>query len=189
VPKATKPARSKPPSAGAVKKKKAPPAAAKKKVLQAAPKKRASAPAAAARSATKKSAAGPKKFGRRADLGAPTTGFFDRQPAALRAILDDLRGLIDEAAPEASSEIKWGMPFYSIRGQMMCALAAFKAHVNLILAGPAGTFADPAGLLEGDGKTGRHLKLRAPEDLPRDTVRNWLRAAAARARTESANAK
>ena len=176
MPKATKPARSKKPPAGVVKKRKAPKAATKKRAPATTP-------------ATKKSAAAPKKFGRRADLGAPTTGFFDRQPAALRAILDDLRRLIDEAAPEASSEIKWGMPFYSIRGQMMCALAAFKAHVNLILAGPPGTFADPAGLLEGDGKTGRHLKLRAPDDLPRETVRGWLRAAANRARTESANAR
>jgi len=86
--------------------------------------------------------------------------------------------MIEEAAPGASSAIKWGMPFYTVGDRMMCALAGFKAHVNLILAGPPGTFADPEGRLEGDGKTGRHLKLRSLDELPRDRVRGWLRTAA-----------
>jgi hypothetical protein len=65
---------------------------------------------------------------------------------------------------------------------MMCALAGFKSHVNLILAGPPGTFADPEGRLEGDGKTGKHLKLRALDELPRAAVKGWLKTAAARGR-------
>ncbi len=130
----------------------------------------------------KPATAQPRKLGPRADLGAPVDGFFARQPPHLRPILDQLRALVAEAAPDASSAIKWGMPFYTIDGNTMCALAGFKAHVNLILAGPPGTFADPGGLLDGDGKTGKHLKLRSPDDLPRQEVRAWLRTAAARAR-------
>jgi hypothetical protein len=126
--------------------------------------------------------AAPRKVGPRADFGAPVEGFFARQPAHLRPILDELRGLIQEAAPDASASIKWGMPFYMIGGNMMCAVAGFKAHVNLILPGPPGTFADPAGLLEGGGKTGKHLKLRSPGDLPRVAIRGWLRTVAERAR-------
>ena len=136
----------------------------------------------AKKSLTAKVKAPPKKFGPRADLGAPIEGFFAKQPAHLRAILEALRKLVDEAAPEATSSIKWGMPFYTVGENMMCALAAHKAHVNLILAGPPGTFDDPDNLLEGDGKTGKHLKLRALGELPRATVRLWLRAAASRAR-------
>lgn len=134
-------------------------------------------PGAPAKQSSKKSPA-PKKFGRRADLGAPIDGFFAKQQPHLRPILEALRQMIEEAAPEASSAIKWGMPFYTIGDRMMCALAGFKAHVNLILAGPPGTFADPDGLLEGDGKTGRHLKLRSLDELPRAQVRGWLRTAA-----------
>jgi hypothetical protein len=125
-----------------------------------------------------------KKVGPRADLGAPIDGFFGRQPAHLRAILGDLRKLVEEAAPDATSSLKWGMPFYTVGGHMMCALAAFKGHVNLILSGPPDTFADPDGFLEGDGKTGRHLKLRSREDLPRAEVRGWLRSAAVLARKQ-----
>ena len=118
----------------------------------------------------------------RADLGAPIDGFFARQPPQLRAILEELRRLVDAAAPDASSSLKWGMPFYEIGGNMMCALAGFKAHVNLILAGPPESFADPDARLEGDAKGGRHIKLRALDDVPRTAVRGWLRTAAAHAR-------
>jgi len=120
----------------------------------------------------------PKKFGQRSDLGAPIDGFFTKQPPHLRPILEALRKLIDEVVPQAESSIKWGMPFYKLNGNMMCALAGFKSHVNLILSGPPDAFADPDGLLEGDAKGGRHLKLRALDELPRAAVLRWLRTAA-----------
>ena len=109
---------------------------------------------------------------------SPIDGFFTKQPPHLRAILEALRALVDEAAPDAASSIKWGMPFYTVNGAMMCALAGHKSHVNLVLAGPPGTFADPEGRLSGEGKTGRHLKLTSLDELPRDAVRGWLRTAA-----------
>jgi hypothetical protein len=84
--------------------------------------------------AAKTSAA--KKPAPRADFGAPIEGFFAKQPAHLRAILDELRKLVEEAAPDADSSLKWGMPFYTVGGTMMCALGAHKSHVNLILSGP-----------------------------------------------------
>lgn len=121
---------------------------------------------------------------RRADFGAPIEGFFARQPAHLRAILETLRPLVEEAAPEATASLKWGMPVYAIGRTMMCALAGFKSHVNLILAGPPGAFDDPDGLLEGEGKTGRHLKLRSIDEVPREAVRGWLRTAAQIAREQ-----
>jgi len=65
-------------------------------------------------------------------------------------------------------------------------LGAHKAHVNLILAGPPGAFADPEGRLEGGGKTGKHLKLRALAELPRASARGRLRTAAAAARAKGA---
>ncbi len=121
-------------------------------------------------------------MGPRADLGAPVDGFFAKQPPQLRPILDALRTMIEAAAPRATSSLKWGMPFYELGGETLCALAGFKAHVNLILPGPPGTYTDPDGLLEGEGKTGRHLKIRSLEELPRDAVRRWLRTAVARAK-------
>jgi hypothetical protein len=163
-------------------------AAAKKTAAKkTAAKKTAGKRPAAKKSAAKKAAAKPApaaaaKWGPRADLGAPVEGFFARQPQELRAILETLRAEVVRAAPEAVGAIKWGMPFYTLGGEMMCALAAHKSHVNLILAGPPGTYADPEGRLAGEGKTGKHLKLRTLADLPRSSVRAWLETAAATAR-------
>jgi hypothetical protein len=56
--------------------------------------------------------------------------------------------------------------------------------VNLIVAGPPELFDDPDSLLEGDGKTGRHIKLRTIDALPRDAVRGWVHAAAQNARAK-----
>jgi hypothetical protein len=122
---------------------------------------------------------------RRADFGAPIDGFFAKQPPHLRSILEELRRLVEEAAPDASASIKWGMPFYSIGRAMMCALGSHKSHVNLILAGPPGSFADPEGRLEGAAKTGRHLTLRSLDELPRAAVRGWLRRAVDVARAKA----
>jgi len=155
-----------------------PKAAPRKLAKEVSRKKAAAGPA-------RKPAAAPMKFGARKDLGAPVDGFFARQPASLGAILAGLRRLVWEAAPDATSALKWGMPFYTVGGETMCAIAAFKSHVNLILPGPPGTYADPDRLLEGDGKTGRHLKLRSPDELPVTAVREWLRVAAARARKQA----
>jgi hypothetical protein len=159
-------------------------------VKKAAPPKKISKPAtkrlAAKKPATKKpavKAASPAmKYGPRKDLGAPIDAFFAKQPPHIRPIVEELRKMVEESAPDAISAIKWGMPFFSLGENMMCAIAAHKSHVNLILSGPPGTYADPKGLLEGDGKTGRHLKLRAVDELPRAEVRGWLRAAVAHAR-------
>ncbi|MEO7732590.1 MAG: DUF1801 domain-containing protein [Kofleriaceae bacterium] len=130
----------------------------------------------------RKPAAKKPVMARRVDFGAPIAGFFAKQPKLLRPILEALRDLVQEAAPDAASSLKWGMPFFMIGEAMMCAIGGHKSHVNLILSGPPGTYADPEGRLSGDGKTGRHLKLTAADQIPRDAVRGWLKTAAKRAR-------
>lgn len=152
---------------------KKPAAAATPKAAPAKAEKTAAAPSKRAAPAE----APAKKWGKRADLGNAIDAFFLKQPPHLRPILEELRRLVNEAAPTADSSIKWGMPFFTLNGTMMCALGAHKSHVNLILSGPPGTYADPEGRLAGDGKTGRHLKLTALEDLPTASVRTWLRTA------------
>jgi hypothetical protein len=148
-------------------------------------RKRSGAPArrraAAVRTATsrRRKASAPA---RRADFGAPIDGFLARQPPHLRAILIELRRMIETAAPEATASIKWGIPFFSIEREMMCALGAHREHVNLVLPGPEGTYDDPGGRLEGESRNGKHLELRSLDELPRDAVRGWIRTAAARAR-------
>lgn len=119
----------------------------------------------------------------RKDLGAPIDGFFAKQPAATKPIALALRALVEEVIPNATSSLKWGMPFYEIESGMVCAIGGHKAHVNLILSGPPDSFADPDGLLEGTGKTGKHLKVTSVDAIPRAQVKRWLKTAVANARS------
>lgn len=160
----------------------APRDAAKTAAPKAAPAKAGTADSPARRAEAPKAAASPKKPGPRSDFGAPIDAFFGKQPEALKPLLIELRRLVEEAAPEATSSLKWGMPCYSIGDTMMCLLGGHKAHVNLVLSGPPGTYADPRGLLSGDGKTGRHLKITSLAEMPVADVKRWLRAAADHAR-------
>jgi hypothetical protein len=156
----------------------------KKSARKAAPKKAAAPKRAPAKKSApmKRGAAASKKPAPRKDFGAPIDPFFAKQPAPVRAILDPLRALIEAEAPDADASIKWGNPFFTLRGEMMLAISAHKAHVNLILAGPPGTYRDPKGLLEGEGKTGKHLKLLVGQPVPTADARGFIQTAVARAR-------
>jgi len=142
--------------------------------------------AAQRKKTTRRKTAAPRKLSRmsasRADFGKPVDGFFARQPAHLKPVADTLRRLVEEALPDATSSIKWGMPFYTVGTGMVCAIGAHKSHVNLILSGPPDAFEDPEGRLEGSAKTGRHLKLTALDEVPRAAVRRWVQTAARLAR-------
>ena len=139
--------------------------------------------AAARKPGTRARKAAPKKHAmQRADYAKPVTAFFAKAPAATRPILVALRELVEAAAPDATASLRWGMPVYAIGKTMVAAIGGHKAHVNLILPGPPGTYADPHGRLAGEGKTGRHLRLTAVADLPRAEVERWLAIAVTRAR-------
>jgi hypothetical protein len=144
---------------------------------KAAPTKKTTKPATR-KPAAKKSPAPDRAYAQRADFGKPIDGFFAKQPAALRPIVVALRALVEATVPSAVASLKWGMPVYEKSGGMVCAIGAHKAHVNLILSGPTDAFPDPNGLLDGTGKTGRHLTLRPGDTIPKAEIRGWLKIAA-----------
>lgn len=122
-----------------------------------------------------------KKPATRKDLGKPVDGFFAKATPAQKPILAKLRQLVERELPDATSSIKWGNAFYEVAGEMTVAISAHKAHANLILSG--GGFDDPDGRLEGEGKTGRHLKVRSVDDLRDEKrLREWIRTAGMNAR-------
>jgi uncharacterized protein YdeI (YjbR/CyaY-like superfamily) len=43
-------------------------------------------------------------------------------------ILEHLRGVVHVACPEVEETVKWGSPHFDYKGEMMCAMAAFKQH-------------------------------------------------------------
>lgn len=79
-----------------------------------------------------------------------------------RPILAHLRAVVRAAAPQAEEEIKWGMPFFTYRGKLLCHLAAFKAHAAFGFYRGAEVL-DGAETRDAMGSFGRITDLR---DLP-----------------------
>jgi hypothetical protein len=94
-----------------------------------------------------------------------------------RPILRRLRAAVHAACPEGEETVKWGMPFFTVDGGILCYMAAFKAHagfgfwrgLNRAVLGASAK----AG--EGMGTLGRIERL---SDLPSDAkLRGWVRKA------------
>lgn len=95
-----------------------------------------------------------------------------------RPILRRLRAAVHAACPEGEETVKWGMPFYTVDGGILCYMAAFKAHAGFgfwrgLNKAVLGASAKPG---EGMGSLGRIERL---SDLPSDAkLRGWVRKAA-----------
>ena len=95
-----------------------------------------------------------------------------------RPILRKLRAAVHAAGPGAEETVKWGMPFFTVDGRILCYMAAFKAHVGFgfwrgLNKAVLGASARPG---EGMGALGR---IESLSDLPSDAkLRGWVRNAA-----------
>ncbi|GAA2734935.1 DUF1801 domain-containing protein [Actinocorallia aurantiaca] len=87
-----------------------------------------------------------------------------------------LRELMRQHAPEAREVIAYGSPAW--RGKKILAIiSASKTHITFAFDRGA-EFADAHGLLEGVGKTTRHIKIKKPEDIDCDALGDYIRQAA-----------
>jgi hypothetical protein len=131
--------------------------------------------------AKKASSTTPKKAATRkgrSDFGAPIESYFEQLPAEKRVPLDKLRALVEATVPRAESSLKWGAPFYTLDGKMLCALGALKHEVAISFFGPPDAFEDPKGQLQGKGADYRVLKVKDGAAIDTASVKRWLKAAA-----------
>lgn len=106
----------------------------------------------------------------------PVEEFIRNASPTVRPLLQDLRELVREELPDAREEIKWGRPVYSLN-HIVCYLAAAGDHANL------GFYRgieldDPKGLLQGEGKKLRHIKVYSTEEIRRRWYGTLLKQAA-----------
>ena len=92
-----------------------------------------------------------------------------------KPILTRVREMVHEACPEVQETIKWGSPFFDYKGQMMCAIAAFKQHCALIFW--------KASLIDGlppngDKSRGSFGRITSMKELPsKKQFNGWIKAA------------
>ncbi len=94
-----------------------------------------------------------------------------------------LREIVLEEAPEAVESIVNGYAVaigFSFTGKPLkdgfCHVVAYRTHVNLGF-NRGSQLPDPDGVLEGAGKSIRHIRIRNYDDLERPVVRRFLRGA------------
>lgn len=109
-------------------------------------------------------------------LNKDVDNYIQKSVPPLRDRLQRLRHLIHETLPGVEESIKWGRPVFS-RPKNICYLQATKDYVTLGFYDGA-KLNDPNGLLEGQGKRLKHVKIRSDRDIRNDVVKQWLKAAA-----------
>jgi uncharacterized protein YdeI (YjbR/CyaY-like superfamily) len=80
-----------------------------------------------------------------------------------KPILTRVREMVHAACPQVEEKIKWSMPFFDYKGQMMCGMAAFKEHCSLVFWKASLIDGVPAN---GDKAMGSFGRLRSVKDLP-----------------------
>ncbi|MGH2688180.1 MAG: DUF1801 domain-containing protein [Actinomycetota bacterium] len=86
-----------------------------------------------------------------------------------------LRELMREAAPDATELVSYGMPMWKGRWPLAW-ISPNKAGITFGFT-YGREFDDPYGLLRGDGKHARHVKIRKAADVNRDAIRHYVRQA------------
>jgi hypothetical protein len=116
-----------------------------------------------------------KVFAARSDKGAPASVAIERMAEPKRAIARALDKAIRSLSKSVDAQVRWGNAGYWIEGHDMFALSECADRVNLYVAHGA-SLPDPAGLLEGSGKSMRHVKVRSEEVAKSSEVLAILRA-------------
>jgi hypothetical protein len=99
--------------------------------------------------------------------------YVERKEAKVAAVARGLRALMKKEVKGVKESVNsWKIPTFEVEGPM-CFFMAGKRHVSFgFLRGTA--LDDPAKLLEGTGKSLRHVKLREVEDLKRPELRKLI---------------
>lgn len=119
----------------------------------------------------------------------PVDAFFASYDDDVAALARGLRALVVRLAPDADEKLHsgWKTVAYGSgsgsgagRRAKFCAISPHRAWVNLQLHRGAG-LPDPSGLLQGTGKSMRHVKIEAPKQLKGRALASLIRAAASEA--------
>ena len=89
--------------------------------------------------------------------------YIARQADFARPILEHLRRVVHEAAPEVEETIKWSMPHFTYKGRLFAGMAAFKAHATFGLWQASEVLGETGSEREAMGQFGRIASL---DDLP-----------------------
>ena len=95
------------------------------------------------------------------------------KPGKMKGVMKGLRALVRKAVPGCEEYVNpWKIPSFDSNGTV-CGFMTGKEHVTFIfLRGAA--LPDPEGLLEGSGKSVRHVKVRTVADVKKPALKKLI---------------
>jgi uncharacterized protein YdhG (YjbR/CyaY superfamily) len=108
----------------------------------------------------------------RAEGSAAVDAYLAGAPEAHRKVLQELRELIREVAPDANEGISYAIPGFKYKGRGLAWYASFKAHCSFF---PGGTARNYADRLEGFTHHKGTIQFTVDRPLPHDVVRDIVR--------------
>ena len=103
-------------------------------------------------------------------MGEKVTQYIEEQQSPQKEICRTLREIILNTFPSIKEEIKWGVPNYG----NLYYFVALKDHVNLGFS-IKNLSNDEIKLLEGTGKTMRHVKIKIIEEIDEKRIVELLK--------------
>lgn len=91
--------------------------------------------------------------------------YIEKSAAFAQPILRHLRDRVNLWCPEAVEAIKWGIPAWVYRGELLCSMAAFKAHATFGFWRGKDVTGEQSAELDAMGQFGRMTSL---DDVPDD---------------------
>ena len=101
------------------------------------------------------------------------TEYIDNATEEQIVILETLRKLIHETVKDVSEEIKWNMPVFA-KIKDFAYLRFAKKHITLGFYN-IDKIKDPDNLLEGEGNTLKHIKIKKSDDIKAKIISQWLK--------------
>jgi uncharacterized protein YdeI (YjbR/CyaY-like superfamily) len=96
--------------------------------------------------------------------------YIEKAAPFAQPVLEHLRALVHKACPDIEEAMKWSMPFFVHKGQIIANMAAFKAHCSFGLWGDEIVAAMRKDGLLVEGGMGSMGKITSLKDLPKDAA-------------------
>jgi uncharacterized protein YdhG (YjbR/CyaY superfamily) len=92
--------------------------------------------------------------------------YIDKQKSLLKEILQKVREIFHETLPNCEEKMAWGVPTFA-SGKFYIGAMKNRVHVGFAIAGLS---EDEISLFEGSGKTMRHIKISALENIDKNRL-------------------
>ena len=106
-------------------------------------------------------------------MNPEVTDYINNAPGEQKEIMNTLRTLIHQTVENVTEEFNWSRPIFKL-DKDFAYLQSNKNHVNLGFYIGFQKLNDPKSLLEGTGKTMRHIKLRTVKDIDSELLKEWF---------------